>query len=108
MQTDMLHPLLANNQSQLQMLCKEHYIKRLYAFGSVCRDDFTQESDIDLLYTFDYERLPIYDAADIFFDFTQKVESIIGRTVDLVSEPAIRNPLLRSSIDADKVLLYEA
>lgn len=104
----MLQPLLAKHHPQIQELCAAHYIKRLYAFGSICREDFTPESDVDLLYTFDMNRLPMLDAADIFFDFCDKVHRLLGRNVDLVSENALRNPYLIRSIDEDKVLLYEA
>lgn len=104
----MLHPLLEDNRSAIAALCKAHHIKRLYAFGSVCRDDFTPESDVDLLYTFDYDTLPILDAADHFFDFLAQAQALVRRDVDLISEPAIRNPYLKNSIDEDKILLYAA
>jgi uncharacterized protein len=103
----MLHPLLEQNRSALELLCASHHIKRLYAFGSVCREDFTPESDVDLLFTFDYDTLPVIDAADVYFDFIDKAEALLQRSVDLVSEKAIENPYLKASIDEDKVLLYE-
>ena len=103
----MLHPLLEHNRSALELLCTSHHIKRLYAFGSVCREDFTPESDVDLLFTFDYDTLPVIDAADVYFDFIDKAEALLQRSVDLVSEKAIENPYLKASIDEDKVLLYE-
>jgi predicted nucleotidyltransferase len=62
---------------------------------------------VDLLFTFDYDTLPVIDAADVYFDFIDKAEALLQRSVDLVSEPAIENPYLRKSIDEDKVLLYE-
>ncbi|MFY7999179.1 MAG: nucleotidyltransferase family protein, partial [Candidatus Kapaibacteriota bacterium] len=89
-------------------LCKAHHIKRLYAFGSVCRDDFTPESDVDLLYRLDSGAFPIEDSADHFFDFLETIQLLLGRSVDLLSEKSLKNPYLKRSIDEDKVLIYEA
>lgn len=103
-----LHPLLEQHRPSIEALCKAHHVKRLYAFGSITRDDFTPESDVDLLYTFNYEQMPLLDAADNFFDFYDRMQTVFERKVDLVSETGIRNPYLRASIDQDKILLYEA
>lgn len=100
--------MLYNHLPQIAELCKAHHIKRLYAFGSVCREDFTEQSDVDLLYSFDYDALPIEDAADHYFDAIEGFKRLLGRSIDLVSEPALQNPYLRASIELDKILLYEA
>ena len=102
------HPLLQQHRRSIEAVCKAHHIKRLYAFGSIVRNDFTPESDVGLLYTVDYSVVAVPDAADNFFDFYEKMQTVFGRKVDLVSESALQNPYLRASIDEDKILLYEA
>jgi len=39
-------------------LCRRHHIRRLSVVGSVLREDFRPESDIDVLVEFDPERRP--------------------------------------------------
>ncbi|MDO5664010.1 MAG: nucleotidyltransferase domain-containing protein [Bacteroidia bacterium] len=88
-------------------LCKSHNVVSLYAFGSSVTDDkFNQEtSDIDLLVEVDtadpLERgenlLSLWDAFEIFFN----------RKVDLLTDSSIKNPYLRKSINATKVLIYD-
>lgn len=42
-----------------------------------------------------------------YFDFVEALRNLLGREIDLVSGQ-IRNPYLRSSVDADKELIFEA
>ena len=52
------------------------------------------------------DRLPTGTYADRFLDFAEAVEGLLGRRVDLVSEPAIRNPFFRREIEATRQLVY--
>ncbi|MEO0473820.1 MAG: nucleotidyltransferase domain-containing protein, partial [Bacteroidota bacterium] len=47
---DRLPNILSRHLNQIQTLCKEHHVARLWVFGSVLRNDFSEGSDIDLLY----------------------------------------------------------
>lgn len=47
-----MQPIIKNNLEVIRDLCKKHHVKELYAFGSVVRDDFNADSDIDLLANF--------------------------------------------------------
>ena len=38
--------------------CRRHHIRRLALFGSVLRDDFTPDSDVDVLVEFDEGKTP--------------------------------------------------
>ena len=38
--------------------CQRHHIRKLYVFGSVLRDDFTSDSDIDILVEFEPDKVP--------------------------------------------------
>lgn len=46
------------SQGALQAFCREHGIRRLSLFGSVLRDDFGPDSDIDVLVEFEPDRIP--------------------------------------------------
>jgi predicted nucleotidyltransferase len=62
--------------------CRRTHIRRLAFFGSVLRDDFRPESDVDVLVEFE----PGTRLGFPFFDIEQELSQILGRRVD--SEPA--------------------
>lgn len=83
--------------------CQSHPIHKLSLFGSVLRDDFTQESDIDVLVEF------TPNAGIGFFElFTMQEEltAILGRQVDLLTPGALSPYFRQQVIDSAKVL-YE-
>jgi len=59
--------------------CRRHHIRRLAFFGSVLRDDFTPESDVDVLVEFEPGHTPGY----AFFGMQDELSGILGRRVDL-------------------------
>jgi len=68
------------SEEQLANFSKQHHIRKLALFGSILRDDFHPDSDIDILVEFEPEHVPG------FFDLMQMEEeltSLFGRTVDL-------------------------
>ena len=79
-------------------------VKRLFAFGSVLTNRFTDKSDIDLVVDFDKEKVDDYFPN--FFDLNYALEKLLGRKVDLLEEQAIRNPYLKEDIDMTKKLIY--
>ena len=62
-------------------LCRRHHIRKLAFFGSVLRDDFGPNSDIDVLIEFD----PRYEPGFFrLFDIEQELSAVLGgRKVDL-------------------------
>lgn len=64
----------------LQQFCQTHHIRRLSIFGSVLRDDFGPQSDIDVLVEFEPEHIPgFFKLAEM----QDELESVFGRKVDL-------------------------
>jgi predicted nucleotidyltransferase len=45
-------------KEELESFCKVHHIRRLAFFGSALRDDFREDSDIDVLVEFDPQHVP--------------------------------------------------
>ncbi len=60
--------------------CRRHHIRRLSVFGSVLRDDFTAESDVDVLVELDPEHIP---GLITFAGYEIELSEILGRKVDL-------------------------
>jgi uncharacterized protein len=93
-------------RQEVETFCRRWQIKELSLFGSVLRDDFRPDSDVDVLVRFDPEARPT------LFDLAQKQEElqqILGRNVDLVSRRGIemsRNYIRRSAILKSAEVVY--
>ncbi len=96
--------IVERNTEKLKRLCKKHKVSKLYVFGSVITDSFTQESDIDFLVAFNSVELQEY--ADNYFDFKFSLQDLFNRKIDLLEEKAIKNPFVKKSIDNSKELIY--
>jgi len=97
--------LVEQNTDKLIELCVNHKVDQLYLFGSVLTNQFNESSDIDLLVQFN--QIELLEYFDNYMDFKEQLEALFGRTVDLVENQAIRNPIFRSVIDREKQLIYE-
>ncbi len=96
---------LSIDTAALASLAKEWRIARLSAFGSVVRDDFRQDSDVDLLVEF--ERSVQYSLIDLAI-LKGQLEQVFRREVDLVEPAALTNPYRRRHILDTAQLLYAA
>ena len=67
--------------------CRRHHIRRLSLFGSVLRDDFRPDSDVDVLVEFESGHVP----GLAFFGMEQELSEILGRRVDLNTPEFISN-----------------
>lgn len=94
------------NREALGEFCRERGIARLELFGSALRDDFREDSDVDLLCTLRPEvRCGLFEWVALKLD----LEKFFGRRVDLVSRKGIersRNPYRRHAILKTAVPLY--
>jgi uncharacterized protein len=98
---------LIRNRDEFADLCKSHHVKQIYAFGSSVSDKFdADKSDIDLLVEID-EPDPI-EKGEKILSLWDKLEAFFKRKVDLLTNPNIRNPYLRQSVNETKVLIYDA
>ena len=89
---------------QIKELCKTNKVKTLFAFGSVLRDDFNENSDIDLVVDID-EKDP-FKYTDIYFYLKLRIEDILTKKVDLLEERAIKNKFFRRELENTKVIIY--
>jgi hypothetical protein len=102
-----LSPIIQDHLAALIALCRSHQVDKLWAFGSVLREDFGPDSDMDLLYEMDDENIPQQAWYFAFWDFLDQLESLFGRKVDLVWYKGIKNPYFLSEVDKTKILLYD-
>ena len=98
-------PHLTIDRARLDDFCRKWKVAELSFFGSVLRDDFRQDSDVDVLVSFEP------DAGWTLLDLVsmqREIAEVLGRSVDLVEEAALRNPYRRSAILKSKQVVYAA
>ena len=81
--------------------CRRHHIRRLSLFGSVLRDDFGPESDVDVLVEFE----PGHTPGLAFFSMEEELSRIIGRKVDL-NTPGFLSPYFRDIVERESEVQY--
>ena len=97
---------ILKKQKDFTILCRNHNVKYVYAFGSSVSERFdVNKSDIDLLVEID-SKDPI-DRGEKLLSLWDLFEVFFKRKVDLLTDSSIRNPFLRKSIDLTKVLIYD-
>ena len=98
--------ILDDNKDQVARLCSQYGVKELYLFGSALRDDFGQNSDIDLAAVF--LRNGFAGSFDQYFNFKAELELLLKRPVDIVCPSSIRNSILKREIEETQRLIYAA
>jgi hypothetical protein len=93
-------------RTKVQACCVKYRVSELYAFGSVLREDFGPESDVDFLVELDWTEES--ELADRFLGLKQELTELLERPVDLVCYSAIRNPVFRQSVEESKEAIYAA
>ncbi|HHN46112.1 MAG TPA: DNA polymerase subunit beta [Planctomycetes bacterium] len=86
-------------------ICRKWKIIELSLFGSVLRDDFGPESDVDVLVAFEDDA--DWNVFDILA-LTEELKDAFDRNVDLVEKDAIRNPFRRHNILNHHEVVYAA
>jgi len=96
------------SQDDISAFCRKWQIEEMCLFGSVLRDDFTADSDIDVLVSFAPE------SSRTLFDLVKmenELKLLWRREVDLVSRRGIessRNYLRRNAILSSAQVIYAA
>ena len=76
---------LAIPAEQLGALCRRYHVRRLSLFGSVLRNDFGPQSDVDVLVEFEHGRTPGLG----FFRLEEELSALLGRRVDLNTKASL-------------------
>jgi len=90
---------------QIEAFCRRWKIKEFALFGSILRDDFRPDSDVDVLVSFEPDGGITFDNRVEMLDDLAK---IFGREVDLIERDAIRNPFRRHEILTTREVVYAA
>jgi len=89
--------------TRISEFCHRHHIRRLALFGSVLREDFSPESDVDVLVEFEPTRtVGLFE----LYDMEQELAAILGvRRVDL-NTPACLSQYFRQQVLAEARVEY--
>ena len=93
-------------QEEIAAFCQRNHIRRMALFGSVLRNDFTPESDVDVLVEFEPDQTPGLE----FITMQDELSEILGRQVDMYTFKGVesnRNWLLREEILNSAEVQYE-
>ncbi|MCG3180744.1 MAG: hypothetical protein BIFFINMI_03107 [Phycisphaerae bacterium] len=102
-----MHRLVTDNKAQLDRLCRQHSVRRLYLFGSAAEASANPDiHDLDFLVEFEpgtpaehYER---------YFGLLEALRELFGCPIDLVEPEALRNPVFIRQVNQTRVPLYAA
>ena len=89
-------------EPKIAEFCRRNHIRKLSLFGSVLRDDFRPESDVDVLVEFDPEHVPGLR----FFSLEEELSEILGRKVEL-STPSFLSRYFRQDVLTEAAVQYE-
>jgi predicted nucleotidyltransferase len=96
---------IAVPNDKITAFCQRYPIRRLSLFGSVLRDDFSPESDVDVLVEF----LP--DAGIGYFELVRmqmELSTIFGRSVDLLTPKALSYQFREHVLNSAQVVYEKA
>ena len=101
-----MNPEIEIPMDRIAEFCRRNHISRLALYGSVLRDDFAPESDVDVLVEFE----PGTRVGFAFIAVQDQLSNVLGRRVDMSTFAGVersRNWLLRSEILDSAEVVYE-
>lgn len=95
-------PRIALPREPIGDFCRRHQIRKLALFGSVLREDFRPDSDVDVLVEFE----PGHTPGLAFFAMQEELSTLLGRRVDL-NTPGFLSRYFRDRVVAEAAVQYE-
>jgi uncharacterized protein len=93
-------------KEKVEAFCKKWKVKELSLFGSVLRDDFRPDSDVDVLLSLEPGQSMTVES---FLDMREELSAMFGgREVDLVQKRLLKNPFRRYDILTTREVVYAA
>ena len=98
-------PRIQIDRERIAEFCRKWRIIEFALFGSVLREDFGPESDVDVLVEFAIDHP--WSLLDIV-DMEDELKAMFGRNVDIVMKGGLRNPFRRHEILTTRQVVYAA
>jgi predicted nucleotidyltransferase len=90
-------------RGRLEAFCRRNHIRRLALFGSVLREDFGPDSDVDVLVEFEPGHVP----GLAFFRLERELSDLLDQRVELHT-PQFLSPHFRDRVLAEARVQYDA
>jgi predicted nucleotidyltransferase len=100
----MARPRIKIPDQELADVCRRHHVRQLALFGSVLRDDFRPDSDIDVLVEFEPQAHIGFLALS---RLQRELAALLQRPVDVVPRDGLK-PLIREEVLSSAEVLYAA
>ncbi|MEA2600977.1 MAG: uncharacterized protein QOF89_1969 [Acidobacteriota bacterium] len=91
------------DRKKIAEFCRQHHVRKLALFGSVLRDDFGPDSDVDVLVELEPGHVP----GLAFFAMEAELSKILGRKVDLNTQGFL-SPYFRDQVLSEAEVQYAA
>lgn len=98
-----MSPQVQIDQQKIKNFCQRHHIRKLALFGSVLRDDFKPDSDVDVLVEFEPGHVP----GLAFFTMQEELGGILGRKVDFNTQQFLSR-YFREQVLKEAEVFYDA
>lgn len=99
-----MQPRIPIDAHAISDFCKRWNLTELLLFGSVLRDDFRADSDVDVLVEFAPEARPEFVDLE---DMATELSAMFGRPVDVVTKKWLK-PFVREEVLASSMQIYAA
>ena len=100
-----MSPHLEIDREKIAAFCEKWKVAELALFGSVLRDDFRPDSDVDVLVSFAEDaHWSLLDMVDM----QDELQAMFAREIDLVEKGALKNPFRRAHILKHHQVIYAA
>ena len=100
----MAEPRIHIPAQELADVCRRHHVRQLALFGSVLRDDFRPDSDVDVLVEFEPRARIGFMALS---RLQRELALLLQRPVDVVPRDGLK-PLIRDQVLSDAKVVYAA
>ena len=91
------------NPIDIEKLCIKYKIKELSIFGSAIRDDFNENSDVDLLISFiNNMEVGLFEV----FDVEEELSQLLKRKIDIIPKEGLTLPVRKERILSTREIIY--
>src|SRR5438105_2815359 len=91
---------------RVEAFCQKWKVRELSLFGSALRPDFRDDSDVDVLVSFEHGAEMSFES---YLEMRQELSTLFGgREIDLVEKRLLKNPYRRHDILTTREIIYAA
>lgn len=89
---------------EIKLIFAKYGAKSAYLFGSYAANKVRNDSDVDFLFSFQ-EGINYEVYGDNYFSLLNELQTLLNKSVDLISEKTLKNPYLIQSINENRIKL---